>query len=237
MFVTMALHPILTAAAVIPAIALMIYIYKKDRIEKEPSSLLFALVFEGIISTAFAGLIEAIASFYMDSSMEQTSLAYLLIMNFIVVGGAEEGAKFYFLRKKTWRNANFNCQFDGVVYAVFVSLGFALWENIGYVLLYGFNTALVRAVTAVPGHCCFGVLMGAFYGFAKRYEDCGQYDKARRCLSLAVVVPVFTHGMYDFLATVESAVYVGLFDFFVSCVFLVCFIMVKRLSDEDKYLR
>ena len=89
-------------------------------------------------------------------------------MYFGVVAFSEEGAKYFLLKRRTWNSAAFNCQFDGVVYAVFVSLGFALWENISYVLMYGLSTALVRAVTAVPGHACFGVFMGVWYGLAKR---------------------------------------------------------------------
>ena len=72
-------------------------------------------------------------------------MAYNAIMYFGIVAFSEEGAKYFLLRRRTWHSAAFNCQFDGVVYAVFVALGFALWENISYVLMYGLSTALVRA--------------------------------------------------------------------------------------------
>jgi hypothetical protein len=45
----------------------------------------------------------------------------------------------------------FSQKFDGIVYAVFVSMGFAAIENIMYVFDYGYQTGLVRAFTAVPG--------------------------------------------------------------------------------------
>lgn len=53
--------------------------------------------------------------------------------------------------------------------------------------MYGLGTAAVRAVTAVPGHACFGVFMGAFYGLAKRYDNFGDEYRSRRCRRLAVL--------------------------------------------------
>jgi RsiW-degrading membrane proteinase PrsW (M82 family) len=41
------------------------------------------------------------------------------------VAGAEESSKYLLLRRRTWHSPEFNCQYDGVVYAVFVALPFA----------------------------------------------------------------------------------------------------------------
>lgn len=68
---------------------------------------------------------------------------------FVVAGLTEETCKFLFLRT-TWRNPAFDYQFDAIVYAVMVALGFAAFENVKYVYSYGFATGIVRAVTAVP---------------------------------------------------------------------------------------
>lgn len=76
-------------------------------------------------------------------------------------------------------------------------------ENISYSIGYGWGTALIRAVTAVPGHACFGVFMGAFYGFAKQYERIGRIDLSRRYRKFAVVVSAFIHGCYDLILSVE----------------------------------
>ena len=66
----------------------------------------------------------------------QTQMEYGII-SALFVGLIEEGCKFFFLYKKTWKNVNFNYTFDGIVYAVTVSLGFAAIENIIYVFNYG----------------------------------------------------------------------------------------------------
>ena len=228
--------PILTAAAVIPAIVLLVKIYKADKLDKEPLGLLIALVFWGAVSTTLAVFTEEVGTGILDTLWPEDSLLYRVLMYFVVVGLSEEGFKYLLLKRHTWRSAAFNCQFDGVVYATAVSLGFALWENIGYVAMYGMGTALVRAVTAVPGHACFGVFMGAFYGMAKRYSNYGCEAQSKRCRHLAVLLPTVLHGFYDFIATSESRFSEWVFLLFVIVLFLITSRMVKNLSREDRYI-
>ena len=229
--------PILTAAAVIPAIVLLVKIYKADKLDKEPLGILIALVFWGAVSTTLAVFTEEVGTGILDTLWPEDSLLYRVLMYFVVVGLSEEGFKYLLLKRHTWRSADFNCQFDGVVYATAVSLGFALWENIGYVAMYGMGTALVRAVTAVPGHACFGVFMGAFYGMAKRYSNYGCEAQSKRCRHLAVLLPTVLHGFYDFIATSESRFSEWVFLLFVIVLFLITSRMVKNLSREDRYIR
>ena len=231
------IKPILTAAAVIPAIVLLVKIYKADKLDKEPLGILIALVFWGAVSTTLAVFTEEVGTGILDTLWPEDSLLYRLLMYFVVVGLSEEGFKYLLLKRHTWRSAAFNCQFDGVVYATAVSLGFALWENIGYVAMYGMGTALVRAVTAVPGHACFGVFMGAFYGMAKRYSNYGCEAQSKRCRHLAVLLPTVLHGFYDFIATSESRFSEWAFLLFVIVLFLITSRMVKNLSREDRYIR
>ena len=229
-------NPILIAAAVIPAVILLIQINKADRLDKEPPMLLLSLVFWGAVSTVLAAYTERLGITMLDLLYPEGSLPYRFLLYFVVVGLSEEGFKYLLLKRHTWRSPFFNCQFDGVVYAVAVSLGFALWENISYVIQYGFGTALLRAVTAVPGHACFGVFMGAFYGMARRYENYGHVSASKRCRQLSVLEPCFVHGLYDFIATSESFHSVWVFLVFVAGLFLATSRMVSRLSKKDRYI-
>ena len=230
------MDPLLIAAAVIPAVVLMIKVYRADRLEREPVGLLLSLLGFGVLATALAIVTETIGDAVLLSFFDEDDLGYLVLSNFLVVALSEEGFKFLLLRWRTWRSPNFNCQFDGVVYAVFVSLGFALWENIGYVAMYGFGTALARAVTAVPGHACFGVFMGVWYGAARRYANYGDLTGARICRRRALWAPVFIHGLYDFLASLNFD-YSGLiFIAFIVIVFLVAMRRVKIVSRNDRYI-
>lgn len=135
-------NPILIAAAVIPAVFLLVHVYRADKLEKEPAPLLISLVLYGIAATFIALLLERFGGWLLGRYFPENSTPYNVLMYFGVVAFSEEGAKYFLLKRRTWNSAAFNCQFDGVVYAVFVSLGFALWENISYVLMYGLSTAL-----------------------------------------------------------------------------------------------
>jgi len=229
-------NPVLIAAAVIPALILLVRIYRADRLEKEPAGLLLSLIFMGILSTAIALALEQLGSALLGLFFYENSLPYNAIMYFIIVAYAEEGSKFLLLKWRTWKHPAFNCQFDGVVYAVFVSLGFALWENIGYVAMYGLGTALLRAVTAIPGHACFGVFMGAWYGVAKKYAYRGDYGRAKAYRKKALFYSALMHGIYDFVATLEGGLYSLVFLGFVIIMFLTALRKVRQLSANDSFI-
>ena len=229
-------NPILIAAAVLPAIFLLVHVYRADKLEKEPAPLLISLVLYGIAATFIALVLERAGSFLLGLWFEEGSVAYNAIMYFGIVAFSEEGAKYFLLRRRTWHSAAFNCQFDGVVYATFVSLGFALWENIGYVIRYGFSTAVVRAVTAIPGHACFGVFMGAWYGLAKRYDNMGCASQSKACRFLSFFLAAFAHGCYDYIATMDSVHYGWIFVAFIAVMFAAAFVVIQKMSKNDRFI-
>ncbi len=226
-------HPILMAAAVIPAAALLVQIYRADRLEREPARLLLSLLLWGVLATVPAILGERIGGWLLGRIFRGEGQLRNALYCFIVVGGSEEGAKYLLLKRRTWNSPHFNCRFDGVVYAVFVSLGFALWENIGYVAMYGLRTALLRAVTAIPGHACFGVFMGAWYGQAKAWENRGNGEAGARCLRRAFLLPALLHGCYDTIATSQDSGLSWIFIVFILLLFFYSFRTVRQLSRTD----
>ncbi len=226
-------NPILIAAAVIPAIILMILVYKTDKLEREPIGSLIRLVFYGMLSTLLASALETAGEFLLGLFCRSEAV-YRILLYVVIVGIGEELCKFLLLKTRTWTLESFNCRYDGVVYAAFIALGFALWENIQYVLLYGFDTALIRAVTAVPGHCSFGVFMGIWYGSARQAAADGDDAKARRALFLSVLLPGLVHGAYDLIATSET----DLSLLFIPCVlviFVLAYLNIKKASKNDEY--
>ena len=229
-------HFILIAAAVIPAFFLMIKVYRSDRLEKESPRLLFNLVKAGILSSLLALVEERVLSVLLGMCVAPDDPMYNVILYFGIVAFSEESSKYIFMKHSTWKNPEFDCQYDGVVYAVFVSLGFALWENISYVLQYGFSTAVVRACTAIPGHACFGVFMGVFYGIAKKYANRGDAGTAKLFRILSVLFPAGLHGAYDYIATMEEYTGDGIFIVFIVVLFAVSYILVNRMSRNDRYI-
>ena len=230
----MSYNIILVVAAVIPAVFLMIKVYRSDRLERESTAMLWELVKAGILSSLIALVGDRVLSFILNLTVPQTNALYNIILYFGIVAFVEEGAKYFMLKRRSWNSLEFNCQYDGVVYAVFVSLGFALWENISYVMAYGFGTAIVRALTAIPGHACFGVFMGVFYGIAKTYDYSRSEVSSKTYRVLSVIVPALLHGTYDYIASSESGPW--FFIAFIVVMFAVSYLLVNKMSNEDRYI-
>ena len=228
---------ILVAAAIIPAAILLVRIYRADRLEKEPAGLLLSLLVLGVAATSMASVTEQLGDIALSWFVPEGTLTYNIIMYFVIVAISEEGFKYLLMKARTWRSPHFDCAFDGVVYAVFISLGFALWENLGYVLSYGFATALARGLTAVPGHACFGVFMGVWYGVAKSYEAAGLPTEAARARRTGFWEAVLLHGAYDFIAVQQEEALSLVFVVFVLGMFFTARRLVKKHAREDDYIQ
>ena len=87
--------------------------------------------------------------------------------SFVVAAFTEEAFKYLVFLIFIWRNKHFNERFDGIVYATFISMGFAAVENVLYIIGSGLGTGILRAFTAIPAHAIFGITMGYFLARAK----------------------------------------------------------------------
>lgn len=225
-------------AAIVPAIFLMRYIYQKDTVEKEPAGLLVSLFLRGILAAGVSMLLEGIGETILHYTVPDTgSVHYTLILAFAVVAAVEEGTKFFFCYRRTWHDPNFDCRFDGIVYMVFTSLGFAAIENVMYVFRYGLGVALPRAVLSVPGHMGFAVVAGALYGRAKDYDLRGMDSQKSSSLIGAYLVAVFLHGFYDACAMMQTSLSSIIFYAFVIIMYIFIIRLIKRESQSDYYMR
>ena len=223
---------ILLAAAVLPAVFLLSRVYKMDTIEKEPWSLLRKLLLWGAISGIPAALVESLLTGVVMTMFTEGTLLFNLVDGFIVAALVEECFKFFFLYKLTFKSPDFNYRFDGVVYAVFVSMGFAILENVLYVFEGGLGVAVTRALLALPLHAACGVYMGIAYGQQKvnsLYRPATFGSVAAACLP----TPILIHGFYDFCAFMQTELFVIIFIVFVIVVFILTLKRLKKASQED----
>lgn len=193
------------ALALIPVVGLLLFIYFNDKNEKEPFGFLVGLFFAGMGTTISAIIIELIGGVALELVFPDTSILKAIILACIIVAPAEELGKFVIMRLMTWKSKHFDHSYDAIVYAVFVSLGFAALENIKYVFERGIGTAILRMFSAVPGHACFAVFMGFFYGKAKMAKENGKSSFG--FTSLALIVPIIIHGVYDAILMSGTAAY------------------------------
>ena len=145
-------------------INILFYIWFRDKYDKEPLGMLVKALLIGVLIVVPVIFVEGLLMNQMPQSGKVAEAAY---QAFVVAGFTEELFKFMGLYILVWRSRSFNEQFDGIVYAVFVSLGFAGVENVLYVIDGGMQTALIRAITAVPAHAIFGIAMGYYLGIAR----------------------------------------------------------------------
>ena len=207
-------------ASVGPAIALMVVIYNQDKVEHEPFPLLMKLVGGGCLAAIPAMILESIGEPLLTKFIDPGSPLYSVVLAFLIVAVAEEGSKFFFLRKFSWRSPYFDYRFDGIVYE--------------YVTGYGLSVAPTRALLAIPGHFGFAVFMGYFYGRAKLWEDAGNHKRSVADQWAAVLSAVFFHGFYDACAMSKSAAAGVLFLVYVVVVDVIVFLLVRHESSTDE---
>lgn len=235
LFPALALLPtaVYLIAALLPAAVLLRWVYRSDTAEPEPPALLARLLFLGCLSALCAGLLEGVAERVLGLFVSPQSPIYVVLLAFLVVAVAEEGCKLFFLKRGSWNHPAFNYRFDGIVYAVFVSLGFAALENVQYVVNYGLSVALPRALLAIPGHMSFAVFMGVYYGRARLLANLGQHDAARRSMRRGYLTAVFLHGFYDSCAMLNTGWSMAVFLVFVLLMFSAAHRTLKYESATD----
>ena len=211
-----------------PVVIIAIYIYIRDKYEHEPIGALISALLTGAIVTIPIIFTEKYLStlnpFY---SLKEGNAFYTA---FVVAGFTEETFKLAGLLLLIWYNRNFNEKFDGIVYAVFISLGFATAENIMYVFSYGYNVGIVRALTAVPAHALFGVAMGYYFAIAKFYPS-----KRSLYIFYSFFIPVILHGLYDYLLMSEMKIMTIIFIPFIILLWIYGLKNMKKLSEQSVY--
>lgn len=193
--------------AIAPVCVIILFIYIKDKYEKEPKRLLlYNFLLGAIVSIIITTLLYAVSDYILPLP-NHFSVVQQFIKAFFVVGIIEEFSKYIIVRFYAQPNKAFNEPFDGIVYAVMVGMGFAATENIMYVFQGGANTALIRAFTAIPAHATFAILMGYFIGKAKFSTN------KRRLNLIGLLLAIVFHGAYDFFLFIDfvPGIWVGAF--------------------------
>lgn len=227
---------LLLALAIIPTIVILVKTYQMDKSDKEPLGLLLKLLFYGMISVVPSVALEMFAEFILSIKFIEVNTMYHIVECFLGVGLVEELMKYHYLKKVTWKNPNFNYLFDGVIYSLFVSMGFAVIENILYVLDGGLSTAIMRGVLSIPGHAAFSIFMGYYYSLAKQSQLASDRASMKHYQRMAIIVPTIIHGFYDFCLLSEIEVLGFVFFGFVIVLDMITVKRLKQISENDYYL-
>ncbi|HEY2955390.1 MAG TPA: PrsW family intramembrane metalloprotease [Candidatus Eisenbacteria bacterium] len=187
---------LLLILAVAPSLLILWYFQASDRYPEPPhviwTTFLLGMLVGlpvGEVEKAFLRLAGGMPAVWARGSFEA----------FFAAAFPEELAKFLVLTLYCARRSEFDEPMDGLVYGSAVALGFACFENVRHVLgqYGGLETALVRAVTAVPSHGADGAIMGYFLSLSRHAPR-----RRSEFLLLSLAVPSVFHGLYDMLVLV-----------------------------------
>ena len=224
--------------ALLPIAVLLFYIYRKDNKSPEPVGLLAKTFFIGVLAVPLSLCISTPLEALGIYSLEPTTITGAVSVAFFGAAIPEEIAKFILLWWAVRKNRYFDEKMDGIVYAVCISLGFAALENIMYLFTNPdsfIEVGISRALFAVPGHFCFGILMGYYYSLAKFTPQAHH-----RNIVLALAAPIIVHGTYDailFVVDVAPAlcgILVILFLVFCYKMWKYCSNSIKKHLPEEK---
>lgn len=218
---------ILMIIAILPVLLLLYYVYKKDPHKETFGNLIKIFVF-GFVSTIPIGLLEII--FELIIHLDKKNYITLFIYVFMGIALIEEFAKWIIIKLSVYNTFRFDEYYDSIVYCTFVSLGFACLENISYVISNGIGTGILRAVTSVPGHTCFGIIMGYYLCYTK-FHEIRNNKSYKKYNYLSLLLPVLSHTLYDYF------LFTGLIGIWIiSYIILVvyCMKIINKVATQNK---
>lgn len=187
-------------SALAPVAVVLWYIIKKDSAQPEPTKWLAKAFWFGVLSA----LLSFVFSMPLGAifGMELDAEAYPSIFDafadaFLLAAIPEELAKLIMLWLLLRKNPHYDEQFDGIVYAVCIGMGFAGIENIMYLSSSiedgsWIGIGISRALFSIPGHFLFAVLMGYYYSL---YHF--GIDRSTKAKAMILVAPILAHGLFD----------------------------------------
>ena len=191
---------LLILLAILPAIIICRYVYNKDKY-KEPRWLLSKLLLSGMLAAILVIIFSTILELLIPqlALTKDISFSRLLVVTFIKIALLEEGMKLLMVYFFGYKNEEFDETYDIIIYSVFVSLGFAAFENIAYVLSDGTITVgIIRGLMAVPAHAFNALFMGYYLSLAKISNLKEKKELEKENIFKSLIIPTILHGIYDF---------------------------------------
>lgn len=183
----------LLTVAIAPGLALFSYFYLRKQIHKDPS--------RSLLRTYIYGMMLTFPILFVQYVFEEEGVFNsVFVSDVLFTSGLEEFFKWLVLLVVVYGHVDFEDPYDGILFGASVSLGFATVENILFLLTFGMNEALIRALLPVSSHALFGVVMGYYLGRAKFVEESG----TKPMLFLAFFTAFGLHFVYNALVMAGS---------------------------------
>ena len=217
-------------AAVAPAIVLAIVMVLLGKLNRPAVWVMIAAMLLGMVVTVPIYYVEVWADGLFIRAFGYGTIAYWLLSTLFGVALVEEFFKMC-AAGPAWVSKSFRHVFDGMIICAVAALGYALAENVGYVVgdPDSLEVAMTRALYSVPGHMCDGLFMGLFFGLAKKAQMEHRMGAMVGNLAMALFAPMVEHTVYDFVLSFEGDGIDLLFDFWVVFVYALAILAVVKV--------
>lgn len=220
----------LIITAITPVIALAIGIYLTDRHDREPWQILFKVFALGALSVIPITIVQRI----LLSINIFPGIFSIIYTAFIVAGLIEEFFKRSAVMYGAYNDKNFNEKLDGIVYSVFASLGFAMVENIMYVVFRytgNYYVGVMRGILSVPAHMLFGITMGYYLSLSKYTNN---DELKNHYYKKSLLIPVILHGIFNFILMAKIPVLMVLFIPYVIYLWVINLRKLNQYTSDSK---
>ncbi len=174
-----------------PAFFLLLLLIAQAGMEKKTLKL-----FAGSYFFGFVAALPMIIAIYLVNTywlVHVQSLRRILFYGFVLIGFLSEVTKFVILRYKYITNPQITKPFDGILFSIMISMGFATLANIYFYFQWDYSDNLLTVLYAVPfANLLTGIILGFFVGMGK-FRTSSSFDSLT-----GLVAAVFFNGFFSF---------------------------------------
>ena len=150
-----------------------------------------------------------------------------LFSAFILAATVEEMLKFLMAKKSFTKQPEKTSRLDVIAFTTICAIGFGLIEDVVYVFETNIGQILVRGL--LMGHAAYGLFIGLLYSK-------GMAKDSTLLKVLAVLIPTFLHGLYDFSLNEglpDVFAFIAVLDTLFWTVFLIVMIFFVKKKRKD----
>ncbi len=208
-----------------PVIFIILVVIASFGMEKKQWGLFVSSYFFGFIA-----VIPMIIAVYLVSNywiQNVGSIRRILLYSFVMIGFLSEISKFLILRYKYIPNDFLTKPFDGILYSILISMGFATTANVYFFYEWNYSDNLAVVLYTVPfANLLIGIILGFFIGLGK-FRSSTQADSLT-----GIGAAVFFQGFFSFCLFSQDYLLLGLVAFgtLIICVML----SIKSINTDLK---
>ncbi len=223
-------------AAVLPMLLYLFILWKMDKYDREPLSMILFHFLWGAFGAVLLGIGGSLTLVILLSLTGNNSQLNYLIQSVLIAPVTEEFAKgiilFFTIRTRRFDNIT-----DGLVYGGAVGLGFGMTENFLYFITFG-NTitswiyiVIIRSLFSAVMHCIASGIFGASLGLSKFSEN-----SFRKLFPVGgILLAILIHFSWNASVMFAGTYLLGIL-FIILSVILFIFIFNLSLSNERRII-